>query len=245
MNTPMGFPWRRPRRAFTLIELLTVIAIIGVLAAILVPTVSKVRATAKKSQCVSNLRQWGTAVRLFANENKGVVALYNKDVGDWALYAPYFGQKYMVSSSGSRELSQVVLSRCSTADPSSVQERDYAFVRPTDAPKAKKGSDFGISDTNNIYVYNLSDARSPSRLFLMVEVETGHNDHYVLSAATEFSSAVLPMQVNAANSARVRHGGIANMLYLDGHVSSLSATQTNSSIPATRMVLAQSMLLNN
>ncbi len=56
--------------AFTLIELLTVIAIIGVLAAILIPTVGAVRKTAIKAQCASNLHQMGTALNLYRNDNK-------------------------------------------------------------------------------------------------------------------------------------------------------------------------------
>lgn len=51
-----------PRQAFTLIELLTVIAIIGILAAIIIPTVGKVRDSAKKAQCVSNLKQIGMTI---------------------------------------------------------------------------------------------------------------------------------------------------------------------------------------
>lgn len=60
-----------PRAAFTLIELLTVIAIIGILAAILIPTVGKVRSKAKQSVKSSNYRQIWLANALYANENKG------------------------------------------------------------------------------------------------------------------------------------------------------------------------------
>jgi len=60
----------RKRNAFTLIELLTVIAIIGILAAIIIPTVGAVRASARSAQTVSNLRQIGQGLQNFAGENK-------------------------------------------------------------------------------------------------------------------------------------------------------------------------------
>jgi prepilin-type N-terminal cleavage/methylation domain-containing protein len=56
--------------AFTLIELLTVIAIIGILAAILIPVVGRVRESARSAVCLSNLRQIGTAALLFSEANK-------------------------------------------------------------------------------------------------------------------------------------------------------------------------------
>ncbi|AHF93412.1 N-terminal cleavage protein [Opitutaceae bacterium TAV5] len=57
--------------AFTLIELLTVIAIIGILAAIIVPTVGKVRITAKRAQTISKLRQAIIATITYGQDNKG------------------------------------------------------------------------------------------------------------------------------------------------------------------------------
>lgn len=58
-------------RAFTLIELLTVIAIIGILAAIVIPTVGSVRQTAQASVCLSNVRQIALAATIYSNENRG------------------------------------------------------------------------------------------------------------------------------------------------------------------------------
>lgn len=58
-------------RAFTLIELLATIAIVGVLAGILIPTVSSMRTGARTARCVSNLRQLAQAGQLWMADNKG------------------------------------------------------------------------------------------------------------------------------------------------------------------------------
>lgn len=55
-------------KAFTLIELLTVIAIIGILAAIIIPTVGSVKVSANKSKTKAQFSQWSTSMGLFKSE---------------------------------------------------------------------------------------------------------------------------------------------------------------------------------
>jgi prepilin-type N-terminal cleavage/methylation domain-containing protein/prepilin-type processing-associated H-X9-DG protein len=62
---------RRSRRAFTLIELLVVIAIIAILAALLLPALTRAKASAWRTDCANNLRQLGLATHLYWDENNG------------------------------------------------------------------------------------------------------------------------------------------------------------------------------
>ena len=76
---------------FTLIELLVVVAIIGILASLLLPVLSKTRENARRITCVNNLKQIGTGIFLYVEDNEGYIPPYEMYAGAGAWAPAYSG----------------------------------------------------------------------------------------------------------------------------------------------------------
>lgn len=109
---------------FTLIELLVVIAIITLLMALLVPALSLVRKQAKAMICQSRLRQWGTILAMYAQDNEGRFPCnFDGTAGTWLLRGTVL--------------------QVANKDPNATQDSLYHFRTKNIAccPLATKGSD--------------------------------------------------------------------------------------------------------
>lgn len=106
----------RSTRAFTLVELLVVLTVIGVLAALLVPAIARSKSKAQQIHCISNLHQLGLALQNFVVQNhaypSGIAGANTENPGTWIGQLERGG--FDISKPGSNFLSEGVW-RCPSA----------------------------------------------------------------------------------------------------------------------------------
>ncbi len=228
-------------RAFTLIEILIVIAIIAVLAALLFPVFARAKDAAKKNSCLSNIRQVGMATNLYLVDYDGMYPQTRKtsplpeveDIAGW-IDEPFFGSAYRLiapytgTKVQSTDLSAQKLYAC-PIDPDPFGQKCFA-INP-DSP------DLTSFVRNGFFVFGLSESAvaSPSRVILDAERRSAP-----VAAATEFCDDVYHPWFTADNPfapevdmdplsgavATLRHNSTANYLFAEGHTQNLKWSQT-------------------
>lgn len=224
------------RAAFTLTELLTVIAIIGVLAAILIPVIGKVRQSARQSSCASNLRQIGTAILAFTGEHKNWLPGGYEKVGTWNL----FGLQRTAGPRGwieggrpTQDLAAQLYPYLQRSLPTTGNElpRNRLFLCPGNSlavesfdgtPIASYYSGTGVKLANGTLARpfgkasggtrapNLLDVANPAEAVALFDFDTE-----ILSLLGEGAVSGIPAKTDDV------HGSTRNFLYLDGHVKAM------------------------
>ncbi len=239
-RTPsVAVPRRPPRRsrsaAFTLIELLTVVAIIGILAAILIPVVGSVREKARGVQCAANFRSLGVAVTAFANDNRDATphfsdrpTLLNGQPVSWYLQlAPYLGADLTQEASTRNALRTMVCK-------SSVRSRQLGsddvpwagFVAGSGWPYI---SDYGYNSQVNNYntapgarrLTRIGDPKVPGQTPLIHELVSQNNFYAGTFNFPQPASDEAAYEAGGAQrqAFTTRHGGGGYILWFDAHIS--------------------------
>jgi prepilin-type processing-associated H-X9-DG protein/prepilin-type N-terminal cleavage/methylation domain-containing protein len=203
--------FRRKIPAFTLVELLTVIAVIGILAAILIPTVGRVRSAARASQCISNLRQTGAATNLFVNENRGRLPRQNFQFPHdlWPYVASTAQALPSIAGDPPPDLAGTVFECPNVYDDEQTTKRSYGYnsrILPRGVTAAQLPSDPLAGSGSNAKIKMLSHIENLSQTLLYADAKgtslfgnTGNMD-------------------TAIGQLNPRHSGRINVSFADGSV---------------------------
>lgn len=225
------------KNAFTLIELLTVIAIIGILAAILIPVVGAARERAHATTSMSNLRQLGIATAVYSTENghfpAGIETRGSDSYPLWEVLRPYTGgpdskrnMSIEIWEDPKREI-KVHPSGSAVITPSYSANR-FIFVdsRTTEGGGANQSRvpDTALQRPSEAIALICAGQRSPSGWSIPILIGGIFNQQGNPATADNFVTGAPITQPDAdiGNGVRYRYNGRAHAVFVDGHVEAIA-----------------------
>jgi prepilin-type N-terminal cleavage/methylation domain-containing protein/prepilin-type processing-associated H-X9-DG protein len=207
------------RPAFTLVELLVVIAVIGLLLAVLMPALAGARRKALTITCSSRMRQVLAVSAMYAQDNDGQFARssHSASVYGWLrweqAFMPYLGYgRYKGSTTPAWNIILQKFYHCS-ADKRKPIQMGYGKNVWFELESTEIADVLGI-DTGPTY-RTLMQVRHPAATIEFGELLAGMGDHFM--AQTWIGSIFQKDETPEAIDAQ-RHGRTSNYGYLDGHV---------------------------
>jgi prepilin-type N-terminal cleavage/methylation domain-containing protein len=206
--------------AFTLIELLVTVAIIAILAALLLPALARAKDKARATQCTGNLRQWGLAMRLYADDNSDYLPRRGQGVQALALITrPSDWFNALPSYFGIPAFEQFV----DNGNPPAAGDHNVFICLDATDPDATGP---GGTDPAGTYFlcYGMNMNLSPWDLPLPTKFAAVVQPDFCVSIGESPGPYASTYPSTQAYSVIARHAGRANLLFLAGGVRSFSGS---------------------